>query len=595
MSNFKVVSKFLGYVTKPDATNTDGRYLVSGSKNVLVNDAEKVATREGYTRDGAADSTIAPIDSSFEWLTNSASELALRAGNALLQVRINGAWETLKDTLTSTNLVFTTWWDNARKFDILVWVDGTATQWYWTGAVATLSAITDATHITANEQIGAARFSSAGVIRIKDSGGVWRQATYTSAATNVFTVTTDLTAFTFDANAIVMEEPKSNATTPAANFLADFVFTSNNHLVVGSTGSRLVYVSQNDSISDFTFSSPRVAGEGELLTLDNYAVGGADINGTIFLTAGKDDWYKVVFEQITVGSTLTETSSVKKLKTASGQAALSHDHITTVGDSIAFVSNEPALRLLGPQQNYPDVQMKSLSNPIKPDFDAADFTGGNTKSHKNRIYVTAPTDGTLFINEISEDENGHERRFWQPPQTLPVQRTAVIGGELYGHSNAVQETYKLFDGTSDNGNNIEAVAKFAYQTFGEREAYKVFSKYFSEGYIASNTSLTLRLNYDYGGATLQVDKTVVGTDSALLALPQASNALGDNPMGDVPIGTETESIDFPKFRVIHSVANKDFFELQAIYSSNDVDQRWQILAHGPNAIISKNSPSVIDR
>ena len=54
MDGFSLVSEFKGYVTKPDATNTDERFLTAGSFNVLVNDEEKVTGRGGYERLGAA-------------------------------------------------------------------------------------------------------------------------------------------------------------------------------------------------------------------------------------------------------------------------------------------------------------------------------------------------------------------------------------------------------------------------------------------------------------------------------------------------------------------------------------------------------------
>jgi len=589
---YQLVDKFLGYVTKPDATNTDGRYLVSGSKNVLINDGEKVESRQGYSLFGAEDATFAPIDASYEWLTSSATELPLRAGNSLLQVYFNGSWETLKSSLTSTNLVFTTWWNNSRKYDELVYVDGSDDTFYWTGGTALYVSATS-NSITVSADI--TRFSTSGTLRIKDSGGTWRTFTYSSYTGAVFTVTTDPTVYTYSTSAPILEDVLSLSNNPASGFNNNFVFTSGNHLVFGSNTSHLIYISKTTAKNDFSFSSPRVAGEGEVLTLDTYGVGGADIEGTMFISAGKSEWYKIAFEQLTVGTTLSETISVKKLKTGAGQGALSHDLITTIGNAIVFVSNEPALRTLGFQENYPDVQMQSLSNPIKPDFDNADFTDGHIKSHKNRIYISAPADSIVYINEVSEDEQGRQRRFWQPPQVFPVQRFAIISDTLYGHSNATPETVKLFDTYSDLENNIDCIAKFAYRNFGSRTDYKVFSRYYSEGYLQSNTELTLTLNYDFGGAAQQVEKTILGTDSDLLFVPDVSNALGDNPLGDVPIGQLNETIDFPKFRTTHQLANRDFFELQTIYSSNNVDQRWQILAHGPNAIQSKNSPTKISR
>ncbi len=602
MQRYDLVSKFLGYVTKPDQTNTDPRYLVDGSYNTLIDDAGRVGPRGGYKLDGAEDATVAGIDDSHDWLNSSGILLPIRGGNGKLEVRISGAWETLASSLSSTDLSFAAWWDNTRKFDLLIIVDGTSTARTWTGAKGTLAQVDDATHVTINEDIGVARFASSGTIRVKDSSGTWREAVYTSESGSQFTVTTDLMSYTFDADALVLQSTTAVSNFPASEFSSDFLAIVRNQVVVGSRTSRLLYISKSSDYADFTFSSPRVPGDGEILTMDGVGRAAAAIEDTLFASAGTDDWYRIEFEQISVGSTLSETARIKKLKTGAGQAALHHNLVAPIGNAIAFISNDQQFRTLGYEENFPDVQMSSLSTAIKPDFDTEDFTGGHIKPHKNRIYITAPANSRVWINEVTEDENGVQRRFWQPPQVFPFSRMSIIDGDLYAHGNATPESYKVFEGYSDRldadgggeeARPISAEARFAYRTFGARDLYKAFELYRSEGYIAANTTLSLEINYDYGGASGQIVEMISGLDAAIRFLPQSNNALGDYALGEVPLGVEEELVDLAKFFVDHEESPRDCFELQASYSSSGKDQRWKLLAHGPAILPSRNQPTSI--
>lgn len=45
MEKFSILTKFDGYISKTDLTNTPESYLISGSQNMLLNDFEKWESR----------------------------------------------------------------------------------------------------------------------------------------------------------------------------------------------------------------------------------------------------------------------------------------------------------------------------------------------------------------------------------------------------------------------------------------------------------------------------------------------------------------------------------------------------------------------
>ena len=90
---FSLISKFLGYRNKEDQTNLDPGYLVKGSRDVLNTTGGRIGVRKGYTLDGQADTTIAPINSSFDWIMHNGNERNLRADRK--STRLNSSHRSL--------------------------------------------------------------------------------------------------------------------------------------------------------------------------------------------------------------------------------------------------------------------------------------------------------------------------------------------------------------------------------------------------------------------------------------------------------------------------------------------------------------------
>ena len=602
---FNLISKTIGYISKPDKTNTSRFALVDPSQNVLINDEEKIATRGGYTLFGAANASVNAIEGSIDWKTSGNTTLNLRSYDDELEVFIGtvnsiafNSWERLLDGWTAVAFSFDAWWSTSEGIDLLLWVNGSDKIWEWPGAITTfLSATSNTLKKQGTNTWAQDRFLVAGTrkVRIKDTGGTWREFTYTGgeSTTTLTGVTPDPTGFTFAAGALAIQSVRENDNQPADGYVGNILRVLNNQVYVGSNENREVFVSKNTSFIDYTFATPRAAGEGGLLTLDNVARAFARQDREMLISAGEDDWYSTRFVELDIGGSLKETIHVDKLNTSSGQAARSQELLAEIGNNVAYIDFNNQLRVFGRIQELENPAMKALSDQIKPDFDAADFTGGHVFFHKNRIYISAPNDDKVYINETREsfDGLGNQilKRFWQPPQILPVRRFSVVSGDIHGHSNAVPETYKLFDGTNDNSLSFAAKAAFSYRNYGKRGRMKTFDEWLTEGYIRANTILSLMLNYDFDGFTQSLEFEIDGSDEDILFEAAGSGSLGDNPLGDIPLGDQpNESSQLPKFRIIHEMSREDFYEIQAIYSSDDIDRQWELLAHGGAIQFSKN-------
>jgi len=135
---------------------------------------------------------------------------------------------------------------------------------------------------------------------------------------------------------------------------------------------------------------------------------------------------------------------------------------------------------------------------------------------------------------------------------------------------------------------IDAKAVFAYNSFGKRAALKCFDEYYVEGLITNNTTdLLMGLNYDFEGVTQTLQETIDGSNEDILEGVADYNSLGQQSLAVNPLGGLLNPPENSrKFRVVFEEAKEDFFEIQATFSTNEVDRYWAIISHGPNASLS---------
>ena len=393
---------------------------------------------------------------------------------------------------------------------------------------------------------------------------------------------------------VAIQTIRENDNEPVNNAKNDFIEVLENQLYIGNKTGREVYISQDNDFKDFTFSGQRAPGEGGLLTLDNPPTAFIPQEGEMYIGAGKKDFYQVVFALSSDNQ--YEAVNIKKLKTSEGQAPLSQSAVTNIKNSVAFITNEPTLDTLGRIQDLTTPQSKPLSDVIKLDFNSYDFTGAHIRYHRNNILIAIPNEGILLIYDI---ENG----FWQPPQEINVSRIAIIDGELYGHSAAGNETYKLFDGYNDNGVAIHNRAVFAYFNYGSREKYKRFDRFYVETYMTQVEAEGLRmfLNYEFNGGAGVLEFAVDGTDPTLLFGADDEDAsLGSSPLGSQPLGSQLNEPDpdldgTNKYRVFFGMNAADFFEHNVVFEATKLDFRFKLVAFGPNATLSPNKPTYITK
>jgi hypothetical protein len=393
----------------------------------------------------------------------------------------------------------------------------------------------------------------------------------------------------------------SNAVTNglSPSFRNDLVGNLDNQIFIGSTKSSVIYTSNVNNFLDYSYDSPRLQGQGWSATVAGYPMAFINQEDNLYVSVGKDLWYRTNFIQTTntttVGassnavsvSIVYETLQYEQLKTTFQQAAQSQNCITKIKNDITYLSFEPIINTFGRVDDIlltPQITDQSYS--IVNDMNNYDFTDACMIYFRQFLYLSIPKEGIIRIYNMTQPKVS----YWEAPVTYPIGFFSIIDDELYGHGYLVPETYKLFDGYSFNGNAISNQALFSYNNFGSRFYPKTFNLFYLETYMGITSNLDFGFNYDIDGCMTQKIYHIAPSSKQLCKLKQdpsfGKSGFGARPFSGLvipPPHTSNTGLP-PKFRGIKQVPNNPFYEMQLFISSaGTTDQQWSLVACGPNA------------
>lgn len=681
--SFKTTIGFKSYVNKTEVTSIDPRYLVKGSKNVLIDYAQRIVSRNGYILYRQANNGGGGIKSSYEWDNSTGGEFSMRVYDGRLEFDWNGTYNLLKSGFATSRIEFTKIWDNTEKIDVLLMAAGDTNTYKWSGATtklwkSTSTTLTKQGVLTAVSTIAFvagtpgsvaatitdsmsnflnAGFASGDILQVTGStnnsrnfliGSVtagtitlamkevlvtesagttvtlhngqptWSSARFLTTGTRKINymgvdyaytggeatdTLTGLTAFpTVSVGDFTWQtiQVLANPGSISNGFKQDLIGVELNQLQLASTKSQEIFISSTLDYTDFTLTSPRAPGDPAKVVMDQPATGiipadnlAQTLNTTLF-GGGKNEFFRLDYKMSQDNT--NELVRMLKLKTSSGSGIISRGAICSIKNATAYISREPTLDTLGTIENQENAKNVPLSDPIKNDFDSYDFEECHMKYWKRAIYTTVPALGLLLIYDL-------QRSLWQPPQTIPVGRLAIISDWLYGHSFVTNETYKLFTGTNDNGNFIPQVARFAYNNGGRRDRIKSMSEYWTDGYINAAATLNMTQYFGFEGELGKKVMTFSGGDSSVVSTPIGSH-IGDETLGIDPLGGATldaipgingTNAPLLRFHQIDTMKQVDYFESFVEYSMNTLDGQFAIVSHGSNQWDAGTNPSSIKK
>jgi len=589
------IREYKGYTNRLEITNTpDPSFMVAGSLNTIVDWMNTVGSRKGYELYGASASS-GGITGRFKCRTNRGQFYNFRKNGTTIEVLI-----TIDGTKTWTPLVyadgtsylpvetqlgtFASVFNDTRKIDEVLFAGGNARFFSWSGALGLVASSTTNT-IDLTADIGSLGFAASGTVSIAGT-----TFTYTGFTGTQFTgVTPDASGLS--ANDVAHERIASRTISGVpSDWTSDHVGVFRNQPYIGSNKSRLVFVGNATDYTNFTTST--AVGGARNLTLDDTCAGFVPSKKSMIIFGNAESLFEIKY--IISADQTKEYYEIERLATSPSQGVISPNAKIRVKNAVMYITNEKTLDSVQFTENINDEQVLPISDLIKNDFDAIDFTDASVDYWDRNLIVSVPAEDLVFMYDL-------ERGLWQAPMRFA---NATIGmfdvdedGNLIGHDAFKSQSYKVFVGDNDGGAAIESTAVFAYNNFGNRFAKKRFSSYVQDGYISANGTLTRTLDYDYRGGRSSVAIPFSGSELDYVYKIEDSGGLGKAPLGERSLGgsslvpTETQR----RFRYADGLIPIDFYELRVSYSMDTLDGSWRLVAHGSDTITTDTQINDITR
>mgnify|MGYP001571991177 CR=1 FL=1 len=386
-------------------------------------------------------------------------------------------------------------------------------------------------------------------------------------------------------NAAVAQAVVKHENNPRGNILE----TLNGKMFLAGYDSSTIYVSKVFNATDFTYSSPRDAGEGDVI---DFVEGGGQITG---MGIQEDSIY--VLKQDVI-KTLTYTQDPNDLANTNPVIAAPlvgpqyFQGVFKVDNYLHFASAKGGIKAAGRVGTVDFVQTLQISDVIRPTVNDAVFDTSSGVYFDGKTYVAAKTNSDSTYNDVIFVYN-FQKAAWDLPITgWPTSCFFVYDGSLYAGSSINKETYKLLvtdyiDDVGADETTYKAQWTSGYLNYGLPAKTKSFTALYVEGYISESTTLNVQIDYDYNGVTTTLTGSLAGTETDYILQVADDASLGTSPLGEVPFGagsTDSSADSLNKFRLYFTVPPVPFYEVAFTFYSDGSGQRWKIVRFGPNAI-----------
>lgn len=358
--------------------------------------------------------------------------------------------------------------------------------------------------------------------------------------------------------------------------------------VMGKESS--IFYSKIADATDFSFSATRAANEGGVIDTPE---GGGGLLGT---GLQEDTIYAIkrdIIKTITFTNDENDFPVIKPLIDAPGVGAASRLGVFKVDNQLMYVAADGGLKSVGRVAQIDFVQPLQTSDPIAEFIKTLDLSNAAGFFHKQKAYISVMSaDGSS--NDLTLVYNFQKQAWEAPIYGLAASCWTEYYGDLYFGSPTQKEVYKAFPESvyDDLGAPYECVARFAYNNYQQPALPKHFNMLFMEGYIGENTTIAVKVRYNYLGGLETREGSLAGTETTYLISGADYNLLGNQAIGLNPLGSLVDEADAPtdlqKFRIYFTTGPTSFYEISVEVSSDAVGARWEVLRFGTNAGLDLN-------
>lgn len=389
------------------------------------------------------------------------------------------------------------------------------------------------------------------------------------------------------AGTVVTLVPDTYAGAPRGNRMASYL----GRVIVGNVRSALVlngngsaqqgyasagsyFVSKLNAPTDFTYSAPRVPGDGDVVATP---FGGGDINAVM-----AQENYAYIFKNRYVESVqYSQDGNDLPNRVPLPQASGSVGKVIQGTTNLYFMTADNKLLSLGRIQLTTELpQTKNVGIKIKRLLDGYTFDQVNGFEWKDKVYIACKSSPTLSANDTVIIYNKIYDIF-EGTWNLNAFGFEYFNNTLVYAEGTSSNVYTMLTGTADvigttrNPIPFNAVSHFINLTASKVNIQAMASMYF-EGYIDAATTVTLKGYKDFESSPfLSFDFS--GTEDLLLNGSISGAFLGDQPLGLQALGTISNPDDGNngrrhfQFRVYFPFVYANYFAYGAEGTNTDMN------------------------
>lgn len=346
------------------------------------------------------------------------------------------------------------------------------------------------------------------------------------------------------------------------------------------SNEQALYHSKINDANVFSFSSPRLATDGGIIDTPE---GGGGIKDIVI----QEDVIYILKNGIVKTLTFTQDGNdLPQIQTLIESTDVSvAGRSFKVGNDVYFATNQNAITSIGRLPNVDQLpQSFDAGYDVKRGIEFMDFGASRGATFKDKAVIACKETNDSTSNDIAIVYN-FKRQRWEGIWDIDIADFFYYGNELYFASSATKETYKMFTEGFDKNKAgthfpVNAFWKSGYLNYtGDNKGLQEFDTVCVTGWIASNTTMTFDLTYDFGSSGETYSWEFSGVETQYIFGEPIYNVLGTFPLGVVPLGaTLTEITDNKrKFLVYFRVPRKPCHWFQLGFGSNGIGQEWEVI------------------
>lgn len=359
-----------------------------------------------------------------------------------------------------------------------------------------------------------------------------------------------------------------------------------------------MYYSKTNDANTFSFSAPRIATDGGIIDTPE---GGGGIKDIVI----QEDVIYMLKNGIV--KTVTFTQDGNDLPTI--QTLIESTDVSVagrafkVGNDVYFATNQNAITSIGRLPNVDqEPQSFDISYPVKRGVTFMDFSSARGATFKDKAVIACKETSDSTSNDVAVVYNFRRDR-WEGIWDLDIADFFYYQNQLHYVSSATKESYRMFTDGFDKdkaGSHLPVSAfwKSGYLNFtGDNKGFQEFDTVCVTGWIASNTTLTFDLAYDFGSSAETYSWEFSGVETQYIFGEPVYNVLGTFPLGVVPLGMVGEEItdNKRKFLVYFKVPRKPHHWFQLGFGSDGIGQDWEIIDISVNVEVVSDTDMTLSK